>query len=82
MINELLLSNDLAWAFGEIDQNIERPTAKGQRDAVAPQHPLAGRKFKRTKSQRSMDTMARHSLLHLAVMVSREQAMGLPAFGA
>jgi hypothetical protein len=29
MIDELLLSDDLAWTFGEIDQNIERPTAKG-----------------------------------------------------
>jgi hypothetical protein len=36
MINELVLSDDLAWTFGEIDPNIERPTTKGKRDAVAP----------------------------------------------
>ena len=36
MINELVLSDDLAWTFGEIDQNIERPTAKRKRDTVTP----------------------------------------------
>ena len=36
MINELVLTDDLAWTFGEIDQNIERPTTKGKRDTVAP----------------------------------------------
>jgi hypothetical protein len=36
MINELFLSDDLAWTFGEIDQNIERPTTKEKRDTVAP----------------------------------------------
>src|ERR1700748_916518 len=54
MINQLVLTDDLAWTFGEIDQNIERPTTKGKRDTVAAQQPLATRKLKRTKSQRSM----------------------------
>jgi hypothetical protein len=36
MIDELVLTDDLAWTFGEIDQNIERPTTKGKRDTVAP----------------------------------------------
>ena len=50
MINEL----DLAWTFGEINQNIERPTAKGKRYTVTPKHPFATGKLKRTESQRSM----------------------------
>ena len=32
VIDQLLLSDDLAWTFSKIDQNIERPTAKGKRD--------------------------------------------------
>src|SRR6266702_1046401 len=74
-IDELLLSDDLAWTFGEIEQNIERPAAKGKRDTVTPQHPLATQKLKRTKSQRSMNTTARHSLLmlHMATMASLDR---------
>ena len=54
VIDQILLSDDLAWTFGEIDQNIERPTAKGKRDTVTPKHPFATGKLKRTESQRSM----------------------------
>jgi hypothetical protein len=46
-----------------------------ERDTVTPQHPLATQKLKRTKSQRSMNTTARHSLLmlHLATMASLDR---------
>jgi hypothetical protein len=54
VIYQILLSDDLAWTFGEIDQNIERPTAKGKRDTVTPKHPFATGKLKRTEFQRSM----------------------------
>lgn len=53
MINELVLSDDLAWTFSKIDQNIERPTAKGKRDTVTPKHPFATGQLERTESQRS-----------------------------
>ena len=54
VIDQFLLSDDLARTFSKIDQNIERPTAKGKRDTVTPKHPFATGKLKRTESQRSM----------------------------
>ena len=36
VIDQILLSDDFAWTFGEIDQNIERPATKRKRDTVAP----------------------------------------------
>src|ERR1700739_3141873 len=54
VIDQLLLSDALAWTLSKIYQNIERPTAKGKRDTVTPKHPFATGKLKRTKSQRSM----------------------------
>ena len=65
VIDELFIFDDLAWTLDEIDQKIESPTAEGKRDTVAPQHPFATRKFKRSKSQYSLNAVARHSLLML-----------------
>src|ERR1700719_4954852 len=80
VINELLFSDDLAWTFGEIDQNIERPTAKRKRDTVAPQHPLATRKLKPTQSQRSV-ACCRDGLLDFMSNRGGELAHGSDAVG-
>ena len=40
VINEFLLCDDLTRTLGKIDQDVERPAAKGKYDTVAPQHPL------------------------------------------
>jgi hypothetical protein len=60
VINELLLRDDLTRAVGKIDQNIQRPTAEGKHLTVAPEHPLANRKFERAKPQLPMNYGARH----------------------
>jgi hypothetical protein len=55
MIDEFLVSDDLAWTFREIDQNIERPGARGsvtplRRSTLWPLESSNGpnRKFPRT----------------------------------
>jgi len=60
VIDELLLRDDLTRAIGKIDQNIQRPTAEGKHLAVAPEHPLANRKFERAETQLPMNYGARH----------------------
>jgi len=41
VIHQLLLRDDLTWAVGKIDQNVQRPIAEGKRLTVAPEHPFA-----------------------------------------
>jgi hypothetical protein len=60
VIDELLLRDDLTRAIGKIDQNIQRPTAEGKRPTIAPEHPLANRKFERAEPQLPMNCVARH----------------------
>jgi hypothetical protein len=60
MIHEFLISDDLAWTFCEIDQNLERPTTDGKQLTVAPEYPLANRKVERTESQLPVNCCARH----------------------
>src|SRR5882672_10287712 len=60
VIDQLLLRDDLAWAVGKIDQNIQRPIAEAKRLTVAPEYPLANRKFERAESQLPMNRGARH----------------------
>src|SRR6266851_5621121 len=60
VIDELLLRDDLTRAVGKIDQNIQRPTAEGKHFTVAPEHPLANRKFERAEPQLPMNGGARH----------------------
>jgi len=55
VIDELLLRDDLTWSVGKIDQNIERPIPEGKHLTVAPEHPLANRKFERAKPQLPMN---------------------------
>ena len=50
-IHQLLLRDDLTWAVGKIAQNIQRPIPERKRSAVAPEQPLANRKFKRAEPQ-------------------------------
>jgi hypothetical protein len=51
VIDEFPLRDDLTRALGKIGQNVQRPTAKGKQLTVAPQHPLANRKFERAEPQ-------------------------------
>src|SRR5258708_28480595 len=51
VIHQRLLRDDLTWAVGKIGQNIQRPIPEGNHSAVAPEHPLANRKFKRAEPQ-------------------------------
>jgi hypothetical protein len=60
VIDELLLCDDLAWAVGKMDQNIQRPIPEGKHLTVAPEHPLANRKFERAEPQLPMNNGARH----------------------
>ena len=60
VIDELLLRDDLTRAVGETDQNIQRPTAQRKHLTVAPEHPLANRKFERAEPQLPMNYGARH----------------------
>lgn len=45
---------------GKINQNIERPAAKGERYTIAPKDPLANRKLKRAEPQFLMNRGVRH----------------------
>ena len=60
VIDQLLLRDDLTRTVGKIDQNIQRPTAEGKHSTVAPEHPLANRKFERAEPQLPMNCGARH----------------------
>jgi hypothetical protein len=60
VIHQLLLRDDLTWAVGKIGQNIQRPIPKGKQSTVAPEHPLANRKFKRAESQLPVNDGAIH----------------------
>ena len=60
VIDELLLRDDLTWAVGKIGQNIQRPVPEGKRLIVAPEHPLANRKFKRAEPQLPVNYGVRH----------------------
>jgi hypothetical protein len=60
VINQLLLRDDLTWAVGKKDQNIQRPTAEGKHFIVAPEHPLANRKFERAEPQLPVNNGAMH----------------------
>src|ERR1700754_3535598 len=42
------------------DQDIQHPTAEEKHQTVAPEHPLANRKFERAESQLPMNSGARH----------------------
>jgi hypothetical protein len=60
MIDQFPLRDDLTRPIGKIDQDIQRSTAEGNRLTVAPEHPLANRKFERTERQLPMNRSARH----------------------
>jgi hypothetical protein len=60
VIDELLLRDDLTWAVGKIGQNIQRPIPEGKHSIVAPEHPLANRKFKRPEPQLLVNYGAMH----------------------
>src|SRR5258707_15791553 len=60
VIHQLLLRDDLTWAVGKIDQNVQRPIAEGKHLTVAPEHPFANRKFERAEPQLPMNYGARH----------------------
>jgi hypothetical protein len=49
VIHEFLLRDDLTGAVGKIGQNIQRSIAEGKHLTVAPEHPLANRKFEGAK---------------------------------
>src|SRR6267143_3230998 len=60
LIEEFLLRDDLTRAVGKIDQNIQRPAAEGKHSTVAPEYPLANRKFKRAEPQLPVNYGAMH----------------------
>ena len=62
VIDEILLRDDLTWAVGKIDQNIQRPIPEGKHSTLAPEHPLANRKFKRAEPQLTVNYGTRHVL--------------------
>ena len=60
VIDEFLLCDHLTRTPGKVDQDIERPAAKGQCHTVAPEQPFANRKFERAELQLSISSRARH----------------------
>jgi hypothetical protein len=60
VIDELLLRDELTWALGKINQDVEGPAAKGQHHTLAPQQPFANRKFESAELQFSISSRARH----------------------
>ena len=60
VIDQLLLRDDLTWAVGKIGQNIQRPIPEGKHSTVAPEHPLANRKFERAEPQLPVNYGAMH----------------------
>ena len=60
VIHQLPLRDDLTWAVGKIGQNIQRPIPEGKHSTVAPEHPLANRKFKRAEPQLPVNYGAIH----------------------
>src|ERR1700722_2905250 len=58
--DDILLRDDLTRAVGEIDQNIQRPPPQRKHLTVAPEHPLANRKFERTELQLPINCSAMH----------------------
>ena len=60
VIHQLLLRDDLTWAVGKIGQNIQRPIPERKHSTVAPEHPLANRKFKRAEPQLPVNYGALH----------------------
>jgi hypothetical protein len=60
MIHQLLLRDDLTWAVGKIGQNIQRPIPEAKHSTVAPEQPLAKRKFKRAEPQLPVNYGAMH----------------------
>jgi hypothetical protein len=60
VIHQLLLRDDLTWAVGKIAQNIQRPVPEGKHSTVAPERPLANRKFKRAEPQLPVNYGAMH----------------------
>src|SRR5258706_3603296 len=60
VIDELLLRDELTWALGKINQDVESPAAKGQHHTLAPQQPFANRKFESAELQLSISSRVRH----------------------
>jgi hypothetical protein len=60
VIDQPLLRDDLTWAVGEIGQDIQRPIPEGKHLTVAPEPPLANRKFERAEPQLPMNRAIRH----------------------
>jgi hypothetical protein len=60
VVDQLLLRDDLTWALGKIDQNIQCPIPERKHLTVALEHPLANRKFERAKPQPPMNYGAKH----------------------
>jgi hypothetical protein len=60
VIHQLLLRDDFTWAVGKIGQNIQRPIPETKHSTVAPEHPLANRKFKRAEPQLPVNYGALH----------------------
>ncbi len=64
VIHQLLLRDDLTWAVGKVDQEVQGPATKGQHHTVAPKHPLPARKLKGAKLQISMNVIVSHGSWH------------------
>src|SRR5882757_3216313 len=64
MIDQLLLRDDLTWAVGKVDQDVEGPAAKGQHHTVAPKHPLPARKLEGAKLQIFLNVIVNHGSWH------------------
>src|SRR5712675_3341188 len=60
VVDQLLLCDHLTWTLGKVDQDVERPAAKGQHHTLAPQQPLPARKFEGAKLQISINVIVSH----------------------
>ena len=60
MIHQLLLCDHHTRTLDKVEQDVERPAAKGQYHTIAPKYSLANRKFERTESQLPVNRGAMH----------------------
>src|SRR5712675_3029810 len=60
VIDEFLLGDHLTRAVGKIDQNIQRPAGEGKHLTIAPEYPLANRKFERAEPQLPVNRATKH----------------------
>jgi hypothetical protein len=82
VIHQLVFRDDFTWAVGKIGQNIQCPIPERKHPTVAPEHPLANRKFERAEPQLPVNCVAVHVCLpNVGYPVAPKPSSGMAAAG-